>query len=860
MVVIPPGSWRARRVRRAGASACLAAALANPVAATPGLPEVFARYARGEASLGEVEEARREFAARRSAEAVALAGEPGEGTGPGEGEGGEPGKGASPAPPEGTGKAAGILRWIQDIPQRFVRRFTADKVGFTAAGEAERFVESSPVPAYTGTASQREAESDVMRPILVTAQEEVNTVQGVLERVITFGGIAALTKALGGDAGAGRAIETAGKVLNRMGAEEKRGFAQKLGNSALGKSIAKALSGKPTTALGRLVKDEAGSNILVAVAASGLVSAFLDDGLDLDTLKDHLQALNAIEPTRTAKEEAFLYPAEAVALYHMDAKATKVFQALWAKATGGSGAVAGALAKAEGAISGLGARMVKKVPAHLEARAASFANKGSSLGFAGITGATQLSLQGISEAAFKAGTLGVLGTPLIYTGWKVLGGMEDGMYIAGSRSKIFARYDTDTNYYQRTGNKLRDAIEERKVATQDLWEYFGRFPMTNGLEFFMRFAGGYTGAVIASSIVAPVGIMTFGASLVISAIFSEGGVTFGRWLGAKVDTSEGHYARLREKNARAVLGRLTGEGMALPERARALDALAALDQERAARGIRTANDLEVLMQRGGEPAGKLQALADSYLAARQGYLEAMARTAAGRAEDFEALVKVNQANRRIKFVERLDDVRLVKKGAYVSFELPDGWSAHASPRYDFVDARGHRGVWDWKTGRLVDVGKVADFGGKRVAFVDDAGVAVADGVIAARGDDLERSPGNVHVTSNGIVLEKLASGSWSVRGYGGEYDLFLRGSGRRFSWDGKRYVEVKPGAAAQAQEDPGREALVAELVGSLAGRGKGPGRAGKRPALIQAMDDLSRLHSASGADLGARYTAVLDGR
>ena len=787
--------------------------------------EVYARYLRGEASLGEVEAARRSFnqesleTARPQVLPTAdeLDADRLEETVPGAVAGAATATAVSAAAEKQPGTLSKIASWVKDIPARTVRRWKGEAEGFRTAEEANEFIESAKVPAYTANAAQREADSTWVRPVKVTAQAEVNKVQAVIERVVAFGGITALAKAAGGDAASKKVVQQATQVVSKMTAAQKAQLAKGLGGtSGLGPMIRKLVSGKPTSLLGKIVKDDFGNNILIAVVASGIVSAFLNDGLDLDTLKDKLVALNAIQSSRSRREEFLLQPLEAVAYLHMDKTASKAFQGIWSKATSGSGRLAQMLTGADDALTKLGSRFVKAPPAHLAEKAASFGRQASSLGLPGVSGATSLSMAGMAEATFKAGTVGLIGMPLIMTGWRAIGGLKEGHYIGGSRDRIFARYDLYDTYFQRTGNRFKDAMEERRVALLNLFEGYKKFPWTNALDYFFRFVGGYTGAVIASSIVAPVGIGSFAVSLIVSAIFAEGGVALGKWLGAKLDTSGKFYRRIRQANTEKIFQQQLEDGTAPAEREAAMRALAELDRYRAALGVRSGKDLAKVMQAGGGNAEELQRLARSYQDAKRVYVAQVAAKADEAASGIEKLIRLSQANARVKYVRSFDEVKLVKKDSYVEMQIGDE-TLYANPRYDIVTAEGRRGVWDYKTNRVIDVGSVHQNNGNRITFLDDSGVAVKDGTLEAKDkSQLEKAAGNAFISNNGIVMEKGKKGEWLVRGYGGEYDIVLRGSGRRFKWDGKRYIEVgsphdKPAAkVAQADLSPKEQKKAAQ--------------------------------------------------
>ena len=808
-------------------AACLALWLSVSPAVAAGIEasDLLARYSRGEISLNAYETARR---AQRAPAAPAAS------------DAEVPSEAATrdtEAPQKEGTRLGRIATWVKDIPKRTFRRWDPDATGFETAEEATDHIENAPVPAYTANAAQREADSDWTRPLRVTARGEADTIQTVIERVVGVGGLAALAKALSGDANAQKTVQTAQKVVARMKPAEKTRLLAGLKNSAISKQVAQMIGGKPTSRFGKVIKDGFGNNMILAVAASGVVGHFLNDGLDLDTLKDHLVELNAVEGRRTWREDLIGVPAETVALYHMVNASGRAYEAIWNKVATGSGGLAAWVQRAERTLTRFGQSIVKRPPPELAKKAAELGRTAQSLGLPGVSGATALTFKGLIEAGFSGVTIGMIGIPAINLGWKIALGQAEGQYIGGDRGRIFARYDLADTYFQRTGNALKDGVEERVVAVKNFVEWHEKFPATNFLSYFLRVSMGFVGAVTASAMVAPVGIPSFAAALIVSAIFSEGGRALGNWLGAKIDTRGGRYAKQRRQNAEASFETAVAQGAPSHERTVAMRALAALDQARLKHGVRTRQDTARVMSSGGVAARELEAAAQQYQRAKVAYRKAMAENASQVATHVEKLLKASQVQKNVRYVGSLEDIRLVREDGYMWVVLPGGWKAHASPRYDFVDAAGRRGVWDPKTNRIIDVGDLATTNGNRIAFVDDAGVKVVGGKILAPNDP-ESADGNVVVTKNGVILERgrdedPEKTEWKVRGYGGEYDVVLRETGRRFVWDGEAYTEVEPKAQAAEATKPEAQ-VVAHIMG------KQPTRGGQ--ALVDAaLADLGRV-------------------
>lgn len=763
---------------------------------------------------------------------------------------------------EDGSRIGAIASWIRNIPKRFVRRFAPKKGGYETADEAVDAIENAPVPAYTANAAQREADSNWMRPVKVTARKEADTVQTVIERVIGFGGLAALSKALSGDAQAQKTVQTASKLVQNLSASQKQGLLRHFSNSPISKQISGFIGGKPTSAFGKVIKDGFGNNMILAVLAAGTVSHFLNDGLDLDTLKDRLVALNAIEGRRTWRENMIGQPLEAVAYYHMGKATTAVYERIWNSVASGRGGLAAWVQRTEGVLSRVGQSIVRNPPAALADKAAQLGNTAKSLGLPGISSATALTFKGLVEAGFQAGTIGLIGIPAIQFGWKAIMGLPEGMMVGGNRDKIMARYDLHWTQYQRTGNKLKDALEERRIALLNQMEEYQKFPFTNFLSYFAQIFGGYMGAVVASSVVAPVSIPTFGVALIVSAIFSQGGNALGKWIGAKLDTSKRAYRRLQKKSAKQVFEQALEQGVEdIPERREMIQTLSQIDRLRARLRVRTPKDMARLLSTGSREAQDLKALAATYAQQKEAYLGKVAQVAEARSQDFETLMRVSQVHRNIKYVSDFSDVKILQKGGYTYVQTPT-WTGKANLRHDYVDAQGNRAVYDQKRDRLIVVGKISQNNGNRITFVDDQGLDIQGGKIHSAADP-ESAKGNIVVTKNGLVLENTINPDtkkkeWLVRGYGGEYDIVLRESGRRFSWDGEAFVEVDPTAKALSKKVPSEDdkKFQTGLIQSLTKKQT----VNHKAALSEALGDLGRVYQSRQENHGRPdFDAVFKG-
>ena len=99
-----------------------------------------------------------------------------------------------------------------------------------------------------------------------------------------------------------------------------------------------------------------------------------------------------------------------------------------------------------------------------------------------------------------------------------------------------------------------------------------------------------------------------------------------------------------------------------------------------------------------------------------------------------------------------------------------------------------------------------------------------------------------------IIYERLDGKTWSAKGYGAEYDIVLRKSGRRFAWDGNAFALVKPGSGKiDAKVAKRRSALRKKLFKER--------KAGA--AVSEAMNDIQSLRRTKRDERGGRFTAIM---
>ena len=822
----------------------------QPLLAATSLASLYQKYARGEISLSEYEDAKCKQNEIEKARTRVMA--PAATSDVVEGE-------VAEVP---QGKVQKIAKWVVDIPKRFLTRRTNSSGYFKDFDEIQKYEDEAIVKPYSGNAAMREADATIWRPVKVTALNEINQMQGVVEKLIAFNAVTVLTKANGGNAAAQSLIERGKQVLSKLTPAQKSAFAQNFAKGNIG-NLARNAATNSKGLLKKLTLDKSGNNMLLIGVAASVVGIFLNDGLDLDTLKDHIVSLNLVQNQRSLSEYMIGNPVTAIAYYHANNKATLLFNSIYDKARQ-AGALGRAIKGAEKSVGAIGSKLLKKPPANLAGKAKAFGDTAKGLGLPGISAAEQLSFKALSENAFKGLGLGVAMKLALDLCWDVTVGIEDGVYVHGRRDKNFVRFhDLPYNYFQKSGNKFKDMIEERRIALQTRADTYTKWPITQFLNGFAMFMGGYLGAVLASSLLPVTGVASFGVTLLLSAIVAQGGMAFGTWLGAKLDTSSWFFGKQLKKNAEKWKSVAANTDLAPKESGRAVNELSKLDDLRRSLGLRNKSDFKRLKKAGGSQWNELVSQSKAYLAARDDYENKVADLVFQRSLDIEKLTRASQANRNVLFVRHLSDVQLIKEGGYIKILITGDtgvpFKKNATPRYDIIDTRGHRGVWDSKTNRIIDCGPMNDTNGLRILFADDEDVEVND-----RGELAVIKGGKLGITKAGIVYEQLeGSKDWNLKGYGAEYDIVLRKSGHRFRWDGTTYVtyeasRTKNSAAKdekaekkKQKKEAAKKKKLAKLREQLFGSSKA-----KDPVLA-ALKDLSRLAKANGVSTNERLASVV---
>ncbi len=635
--------------------------------------------------------------------------------------------------------AGGLKTWVKEIPKRMMRNVKGPETDLTP-DKVREIVNESKNKTYNLNAANREADSSIMRPL---KQIGLGIADGQIGLMKTFLSASAVNTMSG--LGKSKASTLSYHKAERIAASLPPGVAKNLNkhfkSTPVGKSISSKMQQNSSNISSR-VMGEAKIGLISIIGT--LINTGVYDGLDVDAVKDRLINLNAIIERRRKHEEVIgslgaLYSARYMS--QLFGKGfDKVYSAALARSPG--------LLKLDKNVARMGSKLFKADRIGVKVTASNMAEK---WGMVGVGGGTRLTLQGFSKA-FTMGTLfGVVGNLVSDLGWDVLVGLPDVSIIGANRNRTVELVEGRNNYFQKTGNKTKDFVEERKVAIKNRLDGRRKWPLVNLTRGIGSFLGGYVGSVIAGALMiggGPVGmVMGIGISCLFAGVGSH---LMGTFVGSKLDRSK-FVMNLRSKMWK--------------------------------RGIEKSLN-EIFFDSLGITPSKAQKAE-------------MSRIADARLKDLLKLEGTGQAANRIKFVESLDSIDVVTKNGYTSLKISESdgqkFDEKASPRYDFIDLVGNQGMYDPITKRVYNIGKVSESTGRGVVFVSEKDIRLAGNKILAKQKDA-----GFDYLENGIIMSKENT-KWKIKGQGTQFDIFVRETKTKYTWNGKEFVKCGSEEAKKAE-------------------------------------------------------------
>ncbi len=667
---------------------------------------------------------------------------------------------ASDEPSSVGGKA---LKWIKEYPSRYIRRIRFNEDKLASPEELEKRWGKVSAKTFDGNESVREAESSILRPVkqvgLNVMDEQIKTVR----QFLAFQSAQFLYKY--GTPAFKETWSKAGKVVAAIGKTKAGPVSKSLMAGPFGQGLRKVLSS------GNLKSFAAQEgNFAMMAVISVLISSGIYDGMQVDEFKDHAIAIGAFAAQHSYGRAIPGAIINSFLSRHMYTAFQNSFDRLYGQALASRSTWSVALSKANVTSEAFGAKMLATNRKGISAAAAGKSGDfGKKLGLVGVGEGAKFSVKTLMQRAFVGGSFALVGDFVVEGATAIIQGHPDKLYLGGDRNKYYARPDTNTYRFQRTGNPIKDWIRERSRILESLWDNRLKWPLQSIIRPVSTFVGGYIGSVAAGALFAGGAGALLGGTL-ISAALAGIGMFFGSWIGSKLDRSalmmkfrRGNYERTIKKEIREMLAYEHG----------------------------TITDEEA------DRLAKLRAL------------------------DFEKCEKIGQTPNRMFIVDKLENVLVFKDGDYIKFSIPDKNGKRVTKightKYDIIDLEGRRGIFDIEQAKIVDVGKVAENSGRSIIFVNGGRATVDQGILT----NSKTSP--LHIFPNGVILEWREyrdgkstagddakrheapegrkddqTGEWIARGHAATEDLFFRDTGERFTFENGQFSKVtaNPNSAA----------------------------------------------------------------
>lgn len=627
---------------------------------------------------------------------------------------------------------------IKQLTDRFLRNWkqSSDKL---SPEEMEKIIESSDSETFKGDPKLRAEQSSIVRPIKQIALEVLDGEVGIVKSFLAFQATEFLGNSLTQTSASLNLIK-ARKILDLMNPRELRSFNRALKRLHLPEGI-RSIASKMSPGLKSLLKSE------TKFAAMGLIGALISmgiyDGLDLSTVKDRVLALDPMTTKSTVREGLLPGLLSASASRHFDAFFANRFDLFYDKMISSTSFGEKILKRIELRADSIGAKIFRA------GREAGIKPSGESLskklGLVGVGEGTKFALKDFLRTVSTGVAFGLVANIVIDTVSEGVMGYNNTALIGANRNKKTVRPEFNTYLFQKTGNSLKDALNERRFVLKDLFDYYGRHPVTEFVSTVTGFTGAYVGSVVAGAILVGGGLPTMIGGVMVASLFGGIGSYLGYWATNKFERSEGMRGLRR-----------------------------GLAQNRLRKVIR-----------------------EMSIVSRQSWNEdRISQVAKDRAKDMDKLESRGQAYSRIFLVADLQTVQLYKKNDFIFMqntkEMGESFDMQAHIRYDLIDLDGDQGNWDMMENKIFNVGNIQRNNGARVIFLSDD-----DNVTLEEGSLISEAQTNFRVLSNGLVMTKsdYNKEDWVIKGQNVNTDIFLRHRKLRFTWDDSKsvYSEVLRG-------------------------------------------------------------------
>ncbi len=635
--------------------------------------------------------------------------------------------------------------WIKNFPKRFFRRMKKPEKKINNPEELQELFDEVKAKTFDENPAQRDEVADWKRPASQVSLALLDGQIGIVKQFLAFQAANSI-KGVGKKALETKAWGTATKVVGKMAGDSAHVLNSALSHSKFGKNIF-ALIAKNKTFKKALLRE---SNFVLMALIVVLINSGIYDGLDVDTMKDHVVS---IAPLCTDWTYDKGLPAQMMYDFinrQMFSGFNGYFDKVYQSALNSKSVWGKALSSLDAKANLLGQKLFKAT--RLGIQTSSEQSLASKMGLVGVGEGVQFTLGGLFQRLAVGGAFAIGGQFLLDSTFAVARGFQNRTYLGGNRNKYWVQQDVNAYQYQKTGKKWKDELRERYIRLRAVLHGRIKWPIRSLVVPVSGLMGGYFGSVLAGALFVGGGPLTLVGGTLVSSLLAGLGTFVGNWAATKLDRGK-FMMKFRRNN---YIKKITRELKETPD-----------------------------YKEGKLSDDKIKEIAEL------------------RADDFEKVEKVGQISIRILFVDYAHNVQLGKKGDYWKIIIPDEhgtkFCGNADIRYDIIDMDGNRWVYDIHTNKVRNVGKVADNNGRFIVFLNSKGVLMENDIIVNREkDDKERT---LHIFDNGVILEKRGE-EWTVRGQGSDRDIFFRDSEERFEWREAAFRRAKGPADVEPPKAP----------------------------------------------------------
>tara|TARA_Y100000589_G_scaffold120205_1_gene114640 strand:+ start:6375 stop:8819 length:2445 start_codon:yes stop_codon:yes gene_type:complete len=629
-------------------------------------------------------------------------------------------------------------KYFSQIRDRLFRNIKPKTGENLTPDQIQRIIDTSTTETFVGNPTLRVENSSILRPIKQIGLRVLDGEIGIVQTFLSYEAVKFLKESLTGKR-VNVALGTARKIVRSMTPNELKGVNGSLNKMTIGSQISKALKTAPM-GVQKFMKSEVNFALMAVVGA--LINMGIYDGLDVNTMKDKILALDPLKYNTTASHGVLPNFLGGVASRQFFTLFNNKFDVIYDRILNSRSFGGYFLKRMDTSADVIGRKIFKATRLGIETESGESLAK--RLGLVGVGEGTQFTLKGFLRSMSTGLAFGLgakLAVDSIVVGAR---GYVDTAVVGGNRNKKTLRPEYNSFAYQRSQSEIKNWLSERKFALLDLFDGYRKTPLTNVVSAASGMIGGYFGSVIAGAVLVGGGLPAIVGGVMIASLFAGIGSFLGQWSTLKFE---------RGKFMKGVRRQLI--------------------ERRLYKAILKMN----VFTKAKITKDKARDLAKA------------------RSEDMYKRESFGQVYSRLFLVESFDKIELMRSGDVFTLKVAE---EHGEPldveahiRYDFINLEGDQGVWDIVTSKVYNVGNVQQNSGFSVIFItDNENIILGDGTL----DSVKGS--EFRVLSNGLImtLSDFDRERWVIRGQNVNTDVFLRNRAERYTWDYDRevYILVNP--------------------------------------------------------------------